>query len=1173
MVPNYKIKQGVMNRRPENFLSLVTCFWFLNPISHAEGTARKRGVLSWRFRLFVIIFLLVYVLVASAQENTGGETEQLARQILELNRLGKYFEAVPLAQRLVEITKRALGEGHPDYATSLNTLAFLYDMQGKYAEAEPLYKLCLTIREKVLGQDHLVVAFSLNNLAALYSKQGKYDAAEPLYKRCLQIREKALRPDHVDVATSLNNLALLYWNQSRYTEAEPLYKRSLAILEKALGPDSPAVALCLNNIGALYFKQGKYPEAEPLLKRALAIEERVLGPVHPQVALGLMNLADFYTFQAKYTEAEQLYKRSLEIREKVLGPDHPDVASCLNALGELYRTLGKYDKAEPLYKRSLAIREKALGPNHPDVAASLNNLALMYSGQGKEVEAEPLYKRSLAIIEKALGPDHPDVARGLNNLAGISNALGQLVEAESLYKRSLAIREKALGPNHPDVANSLGNLAFLYLRWGRYVEAEPLFKQALVIWEKTLGPDHPVVAYIINNLGQLYCNQGRYAEAEPLFHRSLSVREKILGPESPDVALSLNNLAGLYCLQGKYPEAEPLLNRGLAIWEKVLGPGHPFVAISLNNLAMIYWNENKHAKAELFFERYLQNLSKQFEHNFNYMSEKDRLQFLDTVSLNFPLYFSFCMNCRNELPTLKGRMYDVVLWKKGLIALSIAALRAKIQAGGKPEALRLLDRLTEKKSELAKLASLSAESNPPSRKAWRGRVEDLEKEVNDLEEELATLSSTLGEEKQLAHATWQQVRDALKPDEAAVEIVNFPFSTGKKWTGTSYYVALVLRRDSREPEFVVLGGQNELEKIPFLDYRRLVAPPDPTRPVGLGHKFYTAFWKPLEGKLGKARRVYVSPDGELNQVAFGVVPGKNGRLLMDIYELRIVNSTKDLLREGLFPSTGTAVLFGNPKFELSETEQRAVLKSAKLEKPNAAVALGVTALRSRDLGGEALGEIKGTQQEVEDLSTMLKHQGWSVQIFTGEEALEERVKGVCRPRTLHLATHGFFEKDQPRQLSEWGLDKRVTSLEDPMLRSGLYLAGANRVLRGEAPAPDLEDGVLTAYEASQLNLQGTELVVLSACETGLGKTVTGEGVFGLRRALQVAGAEAVLMSLWSVPDKETRGLMMMFYEKWLGGMEKHRALREAQQEMRKKVRGRGGQDEPFFWGAFVLVGQ
>jgi len=323
----------------------------------------------------------------------------------------------------------------------------------------------------------------------------------------------------------------------------------------------------------------------------------------------------------------------------------------------------------------------------------------------------------------------------------------------------------------------------------------------------------------------------------------------------------------------------------------------------------------------------------------------------------------------------------------------------------------------------------------------------------------------------------------------------------------------------------------------------------------------------------------------LNQVALGVVPDNAGQLLMEKYDLRIVSSTKDVLREKRAVAGNAAVVMGNPLFDLDEARQRVAVRALqqteqteKTEKAAAAepVAVLSTGQRSRDLRGGALNPLPGTQKEAEAVSNLLKEQHCGVELYTQQNALEERVKRVQSPRVLHLATHGFFESDQERKqkdLREGLGEERASGLEDPMLRSGLYLTGANRTLEGRKTPADMDDGVLTAYEATQLNLQGTELVVLSACETGLGESQNGEGVFGLRRALQEAGAETVLMSMWSVPDQETQELMTLFYRRWLGGKDKHEALREAQSELRATVKARYGRDLAYYWGAFVLVGR
>ena len=1079
---------------------------------------------------------------------------------------GKYSEAEPLYRRALTIQQKAFGADHPEVAATLNNLAELYRRQRKYSEAEPLYKNSLAIVEKAEGPDHPHVAASLNNLAQLYDDQGKHSEAEPLYRRSLEIREKALGPDHPDVAESLYNLAALCRVQGRYAEAEPLYRRALAIQEKALGADHQEVAGTLNNLGELYYSQSNYSGAEPIFKRSLTIREKALGSEHPDVAQSLNNLGALYEAQGKYAEAEPLFKRSLAIREKALGPDHPDVATSLNNLGELYHTQGNYAEAEPLFKRSLAIREKALGPDHPDVAQSLNNLALLYYTQGKYIESEPLFKHSLAIREKALGPDHPDVANSLNNLALLYYAQGKYAEAEPLYTRSLAILEKALGPDHSEIALSLNNLAGLYQAQGKYAEAEPLFKRSLAIREKALGPDHPDVAQSLNNLALLYYTQGKYIESEPLFKHSLAIREKALGPDHPDVANSLNNLALLYYAQGKYAEAEPLYKRSLAIGEKALGSEHPDLEMSLSNLAILYYGRQLPAHAEQFFDGAAGNLARQFEYHFTYMSEKDRLSFLRAAGDLFSGYLSFCFNYGEQDPTLIGKMYDVVLWQKGFVAKSIAALRGRIAASGDKEALALLGKLTAKKSQLATLLT----GQPKNREEWRKNIEQLEQEANEMETALVRRSSSLAEERRLARVTWRDVQKALGKDEAAVEFVRFRFHDGKRWTDTVYYVALIVAPETMtEPKLALLGKEKELTSAPLREYVDSVGP-DATSGTATQANFYDASWKPLESSLAGKKRIYFSLDGFLNEVSLGVIPAPDGQLLIEKFDLRIVSSTKDILRDKHAPATNSAVLIGDPRFDLDETKQRTIAQSfhpAEEMQTASAAKDGTSGLRSGDLQRAGLRPLRGAHRELEAVGTLLRAHHWQVESYTGENALEETVKRVRGPRVLHLATHGFFLADQERVGS--GLPSVV---EDPMLRSGLFFTGANRLLSGAPAAVDMDDGVLTAYEASGLNLEGTELVVLSACDTGLGQVRNGEGVFGLRRALQEDGAEAVLMSLWSAPDRETQELMTLFYENWLSGQDKYAALRQAQLTLREQVRKRYGRDLPFYWGAFVMVG-
>lgn len=421
-------------------------------------------------------------------------------------------------------------------------------------------------------------------------------------------------------------------------------------------------------------------------------------------------------------------------------------------------------------------------------------------------------------------------------------------------------------------------------------------------------------------------------------------------------------------------------------------------------------------------------------------------------------------------------------------------------------------------------------------------------------------SGAFAEKQKLDRATWQQVRDALKPGEATVEFASYNYFD-KKWTGKSEYVALVVTHETKtEPEFIELGDASQIEGESLKKFQRAVRTrglkPDRDEAALPGNVAYDLIWKPLENALAGQQKVYLALDGILNKVPVGIIPSPDGKLQMERYDLRFLSSTKDILRhsQAQAQTTSSAVLIGDPTFDLTQAQQLAAMH--KLQEPPSVspvlLAVNLPPNLTRDGGsGSTLPRLPGTGAEVSAIAALMQQHEWSVHMYTGDLAMKKAVETVNSPRILHIATHGFFLPDSQRG-SVPGTGG--TAVADPMLRSGLYFAGADRTLAGKPSSDGVDNGVLTAVEASNLNLASTELVVLSACNTGRGDVKTGEGVFGLRRALQEAGARDVLMSLWSVPDKETRQLMKRFYAKWLAGTEIHEALKEAQLEMRDKVK-------------------
>jgi CHAT domain-containing protein/Tfp pilus assembly protein PilF len=1058
---------------------------------------------------------------------------------------GHYAAAESLYRRSLAIREKALGPGHPDVATALNNLAVLLQDQKQYAAAEPLFRRSLAIDERVFGSDHPDVAFSLNNLAVLMSDQGQQGAAEPLFRRSLAIREKALGPDHPDVATALNNLAMSMNDQGRYATAEPVFRRSLAIREKALGLDHPDVATALNNLAMSMNDQGRYATAEPLFRRSLAIREKALGLDHPDVATALNSLAGLFQGQGRYATAEPLLRRSLAIGEKALGPDHPNVATALNNLAVLTVKQGRYGAAEAFYRRSLAIREKALGPNHPEVAAALNNLAELLRIQGQYSAAEPLYRRSLKILENALGQDHPDVATALNNLALLLNDQGQYGAAEAFYLRSLAIREKALGPNHPDVATALNNLAVLLQYQRQYPTAENLFRRSLAIYEKAFGPDHPNVATALNNLAGLMRKQGQYGAAEPLDRRSLAIREKALGADHRDVANSLNNLAMLLQTQGQYAAAEPLQRRSLAIYEKALGPDHPNVATTLNNLAGLFISDGQKNNAILAMNHSFAIQLTWLLRELPLLPDQSRSAQLRQLGDTWQWPFGWI----DRHPPAAQLALETRLNRQGLLPEIEQRQALLLDAPGVDRAkVEQLQDLTQQ------LASVSLPRD--RRAAVREQRDKLQAEIYRQIPEL-----------QLQPVTTAEVAKALPADGALVEFQRYqPFDSrkpkGQRW-GEPQYIALVLKPDG-SINSIPLGPAAPIDGQVNQALRASANALSDTEVIWA--QLSDQILKPLLPQLSGSRQWFLSPDGELNRVPFAALPApqRPGTPLAQAVQLRLLTTGRELLRlQQPAPAGSTAVVMANPNYD------RPGATAAAIRPVTVAMA---AQRRSAELGNNHWKPLPGSEQEGQQVANLL-----GTGLIRGSAATTTALQRQQGPRVLHVATHGFFVADQESKATEALVSIQEDSpllrslrQEDPQLRSGLVLAGANQ--------PDLDpndDGYLTAAEAVTLNLKGTELVVLSACSTGQGDVRTGEGVYGLQRSLTVAGTRSTLLSLWKVDDAATAEFMVRFYQRLKAGEGRSDALATVQQEFRSgKVQGPSGTNwkEPYYWAAWQLVG-
>jgi len=1076
----------------------------------------------------------------------------------------RYAAGEPFLRGALAILETVLGPEHSETAQALNNLALLLANKGDRVEAESLYRRSIGIQERLPESDKSAamanLGTSLYNLGTLLSDGGDFTGAEPLFRRAIIIRERVYGPDHPDIAAALNNLAQLLLAKGDYAGAEPLLRRALAIDERILGPENPRIISALSNLGWLLTARGDYAGAEPLHRRALTIAEKALGPRNLDTAACLNNLASTLLAEGDYAGAEPLYRRALDIRENILGPEHSSTAVSLGSLAELLRAKGDYSAAEPLYRRALVIAEKALGPDHPTTASSLNNLAALLADEGNFAEAEPLYRRALSIYQKALGSEHPDTALAMGNLAGLLRRKRDYAGAEPLYRQALAVYEKALGPEHPSTARALDTLSLLLAAKGEYNAAEPLARRALAIREKALSADHPNIASSLGNLAVLLQAKGDYKGAEPLDRRALAICEKVLGPEHPDTAVALNNLAFLLALSGQYTSAEPLFRRALAISEKTLGPDSHDVGVQLYNLAALLWKEERFSDARMVGERAGRIEATNLSRWLVPFAESEQKALLET-STSVDVLISFQLAQAKDEDAERDVLW-AILQRKGRLQ-EIRALQQRL-AAREPELFRRLD-LATRAVEACSAPTLAARNPCGSGSAFADRHRALNSALLALQAEVPR------EEQDLGVVELQEVLNSLNDvDGTLVEIVEYkvfhPFRPQAETWGESRYIAYVLFADGRVKSKDL--GEADRINATVARVRRLEA--DPRSPISSARVAAKELFEETLGQLGQevdaGKRLYIAADGDLGLVDFSSLVDREGRWFIENHLIVNLTSGRDLVRlrraEGARKETRGDYLVANPSFLFRNDQLGRATTSSNASAPKPTLGASAFSCSAAFAKGASWPRVGITTEQVAGFRTAIP----GLKVLEREQAREGAVKQIERPRSLWFITHGFFCDDGrsaagPDLQGGLGVAPSGRAVGNPMARGALVLAGAQVGGTGDG-----EDGFLQGTEIVERDWEGTDLVVLGACETALGVPSVGDGVYGMRRALALAGVRSQVMTLWRVSQAQTFELLRTFANRLKQGEGKAEALREAQRQMLRKY------PHPYYWAGFHFTG-
>ena len=1013
-------------------------------------------------------------------------------------------------------------------------------------------------------QTLLARADSLHQLGKRLAADEQYKTAITCFEEAASIRKNQLGIYSSLSASSINAIGICYDILGNYDKALEYYIQALTISEKILGKEHPNYAFCLSNIGDCYGDLGDYNKALEYHQQALAILESVYGKEHSTYVTSLTDVGDCYANLRNFTKALECFLEALAINEKIYGKIHPNYGSSLYYIGDFYNFLGDYAHALEFYRQALTIRETLYGNEHPDYVSNLDDIGDCYKYLNDYAHALEFYQQALTISELLYGQDNLDYVSRLSNVEICSLELGVYDKALEFCQQALTILEKLFGKEHPEYASTLNEIGIIYYDLGIYDKSLEFCQQALQIRERLFGKEHPDYASSLNEIGNHYSARNNYEKALECYLQVLVIVENVYGNDSLLYANCLNNIGACYPDLGDYTKALEYHQRALAIREKVYGKEHPDYALSLDNIGSCYSDLGDYAKAAECFSAYSSLAGDLVTRTFSSLTESQRESFWKKYSF-FYTNRLYDYSTTISSPQMNIAAYDGALLGKGLLLNAETEMRKLILESGDEEALLMYNEVQESRIRLDKIYE-----NPVGKKE---QIDSLNNDIEVRQQELMKRSKTFGDYTRNLALKWTDVQAALGKKDIAIEFETYTRQD------TTFYIALTLRPGYTEPHLVELFNSKELDGLKPRDYDKT---PFSNR-IYQSARMTGLVWGKLEEELRGAENVFFSPAGELHNIGIEYFLDEDGEhLLSEKRNYYRLTSTRELAKEHQIHRMSDATVYGGIDYNVTPGTK---LTGNETESERLALAAArsymLDSLSVKRGGGDVWTYLEGSEKEARAVSSTLTSMRVRNELLDGERGTEESFKALsgAKKDVIHISTHGFYyqsEKDAGHDhmdVSSFMLgDESIAPKEDKALtRSGLLFAGANNTFAGKEIPLDVEDGVLTAKDISRMDLRGTDLVVLSACQTGLGE-VSGDGVFGLQRGFKKAGVQSIVMSLWEVDDTATKIMMTRFYENLAKGRSKYDAFLEAQKYLRKYVDEEGRTyDEPEYYAAFVLL--
>ena len=886
-------------------------------------------------------------------------------------------------------------------------------------------------------------------------------------------------------------------------------------------------AMSVNENAGLFDVEQK---GEGLAKGLYALKERS-EKTKEEIARDTLEYAIQYYNWRLYAIAEASFMEAKGYMEANQLTEDINYLRCLSNIGLVYLVQGRMDESRQYIEDALARSERMQGVKSAAYAANLNSLAKLGQELGKYNEAEKQFNQTLDICKEVFGETSMQGAIVLNNKAMLYQELGRYDQAVGLMKEAIAKEaaapKKVLeGKKSFDSRRFQLNLATLYQLSGDLPRAEATLLEIKKVFENRFQKNNPEYASLLNQLGLLYIEMGKMDQVEEQLAKAVEVYKKKFTENNAAYARALNDLGNFYRMQKRYDEAEKALSTARATNLSLLGANHPDYVKSVEDLAILYWKKNDLAKAKTFYGEAIGKSLDFINHYFPPMSEAEKTKYWDVLQPRFQRFFNYAIAASATDPTIVRDMFNYQMATKALLLSATSKIKQTILASGDKALINDYLSWIAQKETLARYYALSKEDLQKQ----EINLAALEAQANNLERSLSERSKDFSSGYATETVTYAQVAALLSDTEAVVDIIRLQ-GFDEQLVKDSKYVVMVVKKGDALPAMAVIDNGSQLETRYSKFYKNSILQRTPD-----GYS-YDQYWGKIDPLVAGKKTIYFSPDGIYNQINVNTLKKEGGDYVLGRYDLVVLGNSKDLL-------------------EIKAKKPASVKKDAFL-------------LGFPNYGGNAVAALPGTKVELEAVSKILKSNGYTVSTLSGAEASEKNLKAVKGPQLMHIATHGYFLADGDVGSGGAAGVNAENAKGNPLLRSGLLLAGASRTLSGHA-IPDLQsndNGVLTAYEAMNLSLEGTDLIILSACETGLGDVRAGEGVYGLQRAFQVAGARALIMSLWKVDDVATQLLMTNFYTYWAKGGSKLKAFRQAQLKLMAQYK------DPYYWGAFVMMGE